>query len=130
MNENFFSDKYPEGLPATVDVDKYKSVVDVFNQSVKKYADRPAFTALGQTLTYADVDRLSGDFAAYLQNNTGLQKGDRIAVQLPNLLQYPIVVFGAMRAGLIVVNTNPLYTEREMEHQFTDSGAKALVVLA
>jgi long-chain acyl-CoA synthetase len=130
MNENFFSDKYPEGLPATVDVDKYKSVVDVFNQSVKKYADRPAFTALGQTLSYADVDRLSADFAAYLQNNTGLQKGDRIAVQLPNLLQYPIVVFGAMRAGLIVVNTNPLYTEREMEHQFNDSGAKALVVLA
>ena len=130
MNENFFSDKYPEGLPATVDVDKYKSVVDVFNQSVKKYADRPAFTALGQTLSYGDVDRLSADFAAYLQNNTGLQKGDRIAVQLPNLLQYPIVVFGAMRAGLIVVNTNPLYTEREMEHQFNDSGAKALVVLA
>jgi long-chain acyl-CoA synthetase len=130
MNENFFSEKYPEGLPATVDVDKYKNVVDVFNQSVKKYADRPAFTALGQTLSYADIDRLSADFAAYLQNNTGLQKGDRIAVQLPNLLQYPIVVFGAMRAGLIVVNTNPLYTEREMEHQFNDSGAKALVVLA
>lgn len=130
MNENFFSDKYPEGLPATVDVDKYKNVVDVFNHSVKKYADRPAFTALGKTLSYADVDRLSADFAAYLQNNTGLEKGDRIAVQLPNLLQYPVVVFGAMRAGLIVVNTNPLYTEREMEHQFNDSGAKALVVLA
>lgn len=130
MNENFFSDKYPEGVPATVDVDQYKNVVDVFNQSVKKFADRPAFTALGKTLTYGDVDRLSADFAAYLQNNTGLQKGDRIAVQLPNLLQYPIVVFGAMRAGLIVVNTNPLYTEREMEHQFNDSGAKALVVLA
>ncbi|NVK37694.1 MAG: AMP-binding protein [Gammaproteobacteria bacterium] len=130
MNENFFSDKYPEGVPATVDVDQYKNVVDVFNQSVKKFADRPAFTALGKTLTYGEVDRLSADFAAYLQNNTGLQKGDRIAVQLPNLLQYPIVVFGAMRAGLIVVNTNPLYTEREMEHQFNDSGAKALVVLA
>ncbi len=130
MNENFFSDKYPEGVPATVDVDQYKNVVDVFNQSVKKFADRPAFTALGKTLTYGDVDRLSADFAAYLQNNTGLQKGDRIAVQLPNLLQYPVVVFGAMRAGLIVVNTNPLYTEREMEHQFNDSGAKALVVLA
>ncbi len=87
-------------------------------------------TALGKTLTYGEVDRLSADFAAYLQNETGLQKGDRIAVQLPNLLQYPVVVFGAMRAGLIVVNTNPLYTEREMEHQFNDSGAKALVVLA
>ncbi len=130
MNENFFSDQYPEGLPATVDVDKYKNVVDVFNKSVKKYADRPAFSALGKTLTFADVDRLSADFAAYLQNDTDLQKGDRIAIQLPNILQYPVVVFGAMRAGLIVVNTNPLYTEREMEHQFNDSGAKALVVLA
>ncbi|MEH6344177.1 MAG: AMP-binding protein [Bermanella sp.] len=130
MNENFFSDKYPVGVPATVDVDKYKNVVEVFNKSVKKFADRPAFSALGQTLTYGDIDRLSANFAAYLQNETKLQKGDRIAVQLPNLLQYPIVVFGAMRAGLIVVNTNPLYTEREMEHQFNDSGAKALVVLA
>ena len=130
MNENFFSDKYPVGVPATVDVDKYKNVVEVFNKSVKKFADRPAFSALGQTLTYGDIDRLSANFAAYLQNETTLQKGDRIAVQLPNLLQYPVVVFGAMRAGLIVVNTNPLYTEREMEHQFNDSGAKALVVLA
>ena len=130
MNQNFFSDKYPQGVPASVDVEKYKNVVEVFNKSVKKFADRPAFTALGQTLNYGDIDRLSADFAAYLQNETNLQKGDRIAVQLPNLLQYPIVVFGAMRAGLIVVNTNPLYTEREMEHQFNDSGAKALVVLA
>ena len=130
MNQNFFSDKYPKGVPASVDVEKYKNVVEVFNKSVKKFADRPAFTALGQTLNYGDIDRLSANFAAYLQNETNLQKGDRIAVQLPNLLQYPIVVFGAMRAGLIVVNTNPLYTEREMEHQFNDSGAKALVVLA
>ena len=130
MNDTFFSDKYPEGLPATVDVDQYKNVVEVFDKSVKKYADRPAFTALGQTLSYADIDRLSADFAAYLQNDTSLVKGDRIAVQLPNLTQYPVVVFGAMRAGLTVVNTNPLYTEREMEHQFNDSGAKALVVLA
>ena len=130
MNDNFFSDKYPTGVPATVDVDKYKNVVQVFNESVQKYADRPAFTALGTTLTYGELDRLTADFAAYLQNETTLQKGDRIAVQLPNLLQYPIVVFGAMRAGLTVVNTNPLYTAREMEHQFNDSGAKALVVLA
>ena len=130
MNQNFFSDKYPQGVPASVDVEKYKNVVEVFNKSVKKFADRPAFTALGQTLNYGEIDRLSANFAAYLQNETNLQKGDRIAVQLPNLLQYPIVVFGAMRAGLIVVNTNPLYTEREMEHQFNDSGAKALVVLA
>jgi len=130
MNENFFKDKYPEGLTGEVDVKKYGSVVEVFNKSVNKFADRPAFTSLGKTLTYGELDKLSADFASYLQNETGLKKGDRIAVQLPNLLQYPVVVFGAMRAGLIVVNTNPLYTEREMEHQFNDSGAKALVVLA
>jgi len=130
MNENFFKDKYPEGLPSEVDVKKYSSIIDVFNKSVAKFANRPAFTALGTTLTYGDLDRMSADFAAYLQNETNLKQGDRIAVQLPNLLQYPVVVFGAMRAGLIVVNTNPLYTEREMEHQFNDSGAKALVVLA
>lgn len=130
MNENFFKDKYPKDLPSEVDVKKYSSIIDVFNKSVAKFATRPAFTALGTTLTYGDLDRMSADFASYLQNETNLKKGDRIAVQLPNLLQYPVVVFGAMRAGLIVVNTNPLYTEREMEHQFNDSGAKALIVLA
>jgi long-chain acyl-CoA synthetase len=130
MNENFFAQQYPEGLPTTIDPDQYSSVVEVFNEFVKKYAERPSFTALGKTITYRDLDEKTADFAAYLQNNTGLKKGDRIAVQLPNLLQYPVVVFGAMRAGLVVVNTNPLYTEREMEHQFNDSGAKALVVLA
>lgn len=130
MNENFFKDNYPQGLPGEVDVNKYSSVVDVFNANVKKYSDRPAFSALGTTFTYGDLDRLTADFAAYLQSDLGLKKGDRIAIQLPNLLQYPVVIFGAMRAGLIVVNTNPLYTEREMEHQFNDSGAKALVVLA
>lgn len=130
MNEQFFQDRYPEGFPKSVDVNKFSSVIEIFNSFVKKYADRPAFTCLGQTLTYAELDEKSAAFAAYLQNETTLQAGDRIAVQLPNVLQYPVVVFGAMRAGMIVVNTNPLYTEREMEHQFNDSGAKALVVLA
>lgn len=130
MNLEFFQERYPENYPANIDPDKYESVVDIFNGFVKRFADRPAFSCLGQTLTYSELDRQSAAFAAYLQNETTLVPGDRIAVQLPNILQYPIVVFGAMRAGMVVVNTNPLYTEREMEHQFNDAGAKALVVLA
>ncbi|MCA6062561.1 AMP-binding protein [Thalassolituus marinus] len=130
MNEQFFQERYPEGYPSSIDPDKYESVVEIFDSFVKRFSANPAFTCLGQTLTYAELDEKSAAFAAYLQNNTTLQAGDRIAVQLPNILQYPIVVFGAMRAGMVVVNTNPLYTEREMEHQFNDSGAKALVVLA
>ena len=130
MDIQFFQDKYPPSIPKTVDVNQYSSVVEIFNKFVQKYAERPAFTCLGQTMTYAELNTQSAAFAAYLQNETSLVAGDRIAIQLPNVLQYPIVVFGAMRAGMIVVNTNPLYTEREMEHQFNDSGAKALVVLA
>lgn len=128
--EQFYQDKYPAGVSREVNLDKYTSMVDVFDQAVKKYADRPAFSAVGATLTYRDLDTQSRNFAAWLQNKTDLKPGDRIAVQMPNVSQYPVVVFGAMRAGLIVVNTNPLYTTREMEHQFNDSGAKALVVLA
>ena len=128
--EQFYQDKYPAGVSLNVDLDKYSSMVDVFDQAVNKNADRPAFSAVGATLTYRDLDTQSRNFAAWLQNKTDLKPGDRIAVQMPNVSQYPVVVFGAMRAGLIVVNTNPLYTTREMEHQFNDSGAKALVVLA
>ncbi|MAO12282.1 MULTISPECIES: long-chain fatty acid--CoA ligase [Marinobacter] len=128
--EQFYQDKYPAGIPREVDLKKYKNMVDVFEQAVKKFADKPAFTAVGVTLTYRDLDTQSRNFAAWLQNKTDLKPGDRIAVQMPNITQYPVIVFGAMRAGLIVVNTNPLYTTREMEHQFNDSGAKALVVLA
>ncbi|MGP9831224.1 long-chain fatty acid--CoA ligase [Marinobacter sp. NSM] len=128
--EQFYQDKYPAGIPREVDLKKYKNMVDVFDQAVKKFAEKPAFTAVGVTLTYRDLDTQSRNFAAWLQNKTDLKPGDRIAVQMPNITQYPVIVFGAMRAGLIVVNTNPLYTTREMEHQFNDSGAKALVVLA
>ena len=130
MNENFWKDKYPEGIPTEINPDQYPNIQAVLKESCQRFADKPAFTNLGKTLTYGDIYRLSGDFAAWLQNYTDLQPGDRIAVQLPNLLQYPVVVFGAIRAGLVVVNTNPLYTTREMEHQFNDSGAKALVCLA
>ncbi|AMX02765.1 AMP-binding protein [Microbulbifer thermotolerans] len=111
-----------------MDIDR--SILDVFKGAWSKYSDRPAFTCLGHTLSIGDIDRLSAQFASYLQNHTNLEPGDRIAVQLPNVLQYPVVVFGALRAGLVLVNTNPLYTQRELKHQLNDSGAKAMVVLA
>ena len=130
MTENFWKDKYPVGVAAEIDPDQYPNIFAVLKESCQRFADKPAFSNLGKTLTYGEMYQLSGDFAAYLQKHTDLKPGDRIAVQLPNVLQYPVVVFGAMRAGLVVVNTNPLYTAREMEHQFNDSGAKALVCLA
>ena len=130
MTESFWKDKYPQGIAAEINADEYPNVQAVLKQSCQRFADKPAFSNMGKTLTYGEVYELSGYFAAWLQQHTDLQPGDRIAVQLPNVLQYPVVVFGALRAGLIVVNTNPLYTAREMEHQFKDSGAKALVCLA
>ena len=130
MTENFWKDKYPVGVAAEINPDQYANILAVLKESCQRFADKPAFSNLGKTLTYGEIYTLSGDFAAYLQKHTDLKPGDRIAVQLPNVLQYPVVVFGAMRAGLIVVNTNPLYTAREMEHQFNDSGAKALICLA
>ncbi|MFL7965628.1 MULTISPECIES: long-chain-fatty-acid--CoA ligase FadD2 [unclassified Pseudomonas] len=129
MQPDFWNDKRPAGVPLDVDLGTYKSVIEVFERSCKKFADRPAFSNMGVTLTYAELERYSAAFAGYLQTHTDLAPGDRIAVQMPNILQYPIAVFGALRAGLIVVNTNPLYTAREMRHQFKDSGARALVYL-
>ena len=129
MQPDFWNDKRPTGVTPGIDLQAYKSVVEVFERSCRKFADRPAFSNMGVTLTYSELDRHSAAFAAWLQQHTELKPGDRIAVQMPNLLQYPIAVFGAMRAGLIVVNTNPLYTAREMRHQFKDSGARALVYL-
>lgn len=107
-----------------------RTITEVFAKACNQFADKKAFSCMGQSLTYAELDRLSGQFAAYIQQKTALKPGDRIAVQLPNVLQYPVVIFGAMRAGLVVVNTNPLYTPHEIKHQLNDSGAKALVVLA
>jgi long-chain acyl-CoA synthetase len=130
MTENFWKDKYPVGVAAEINPDQYPNILAVLKESCQRFADKPAFSNLGKTITYGEMYQLSGDFAAYLQKHTDLKPGDRIAVQLPNVLQYPVVVFGAMRAGLVVVNTNPLYTAREMEHQFNDSGAKALICLA
>ena len=129
MQPDFWNDKRPAGVPLDIDMTAFKSVVDVFERSCKKFADRPAFSNLGVTLTYAELERHSAAFAGYLQQYTDLKPGDRIAVQMPNILQYPIAVFGALRAGLVVVNTNPLYTSREMRHQFKSAQIRALVYL-
>lgn len=120
--------QYPEGVPAEIDLSRFSSVLDVFEQSCRKYADRDAFTCMGKAITYAQLDKLSRDFGAWLQNHK-LRRGDRIALMMPNVLQYPVALFGSMRAGLTVVNTNPMYTARELRHQLLDSGARAVVVL-
>src|SRR3954463_7394400 len=120
---------YPAGIPADIDVNAYRSVAAVFEESFQKFRDRPAYKNFGKVLTYGQIDELSTAFAGYLSGELGLKKGDRLAIMLPNLLQYPIVLFGALRLGLTVVNTNPLYTARELHHQLEDSGAKSLVVL-
>jgi long-chain acyl-CoA synthetase len=119
---------YPPGVPATIDLSGYNSIVDVLEQSCTKYKDRMAYHNMGAEITYADLDYLTRNFAAALQD-MGLQPGDRIALMMPNILQYPVAVFGALRAGLVIVNTNPMYTARELRHQLVDSGAKAIVVV-
>lgn len=127
--EKIWLKNYPPGVPETIDVNEYKSLGDLFHQSLASFRNKPAYTNLGTTLTYDDLDKLSRDFGAYLTNQAGLKKGDRIAIMMPNLLQYPIALFAALRAGLVVVNTNPLYTDRELKHQLNDSGATAIVIL-
>jgi long-chain acyl-CoA synthetase len=121
---------YPKGVKTTIDVDQYRSIVDVFEESVHKFSSNIAFTNFKADLTYSNLNTLSRNFAAYLQNHLGLKKGDRIAIQMPNLLQFPVVLFGSLRAGLVVTNINPLYTEREMEHQLKDSGAETIIIVA
>jgi long-chain acyl-CoA synthetase len=122
-------DAYPPGVPSEIDPARYESLVDLLESSFERNANHPAFVNLGQQMTFADVDRLSRDFAAWLQTEMTLQHGDRVAVMMPNLLQYPVAAFGILRAGFAVVNVNPLYTSRELEHQLADSGAKVLLVL-
>ena len=121
--------QYPAGVPAQIDVDEYPSIVSVLEGAIASYRDRPAFANLGKVLTYADIDRLSAQFAAYLLGELKLKKGDRVAIMMPNCLQYPVATFGILRAGLTVVNVNPMYTPRELRHQLVDSGASAIVVL-
>ena len=119
---------YPEGTPAEIDVGEHGSLVALFEASCRRFADRPAFHNLGTTLTYRELDRLTAQFASYLRG-LGLERGDRVALMMPNLLQYPVALFGTLRAGLAVVNTNPMYTPRELRHQLRDSGARCIVVL-
>lgn len=119
--------KYPHGVAANINTEEYTTVVDLLEKAFKKYAKMPAFTCMGKTMTYEQIDRYSRDFGAYLLSR-GVEPGEKVAIMMPNLLQYPIALFGALRAGLIVVNTNPLYTPREMEHQFRDSGATAIII--
>jgi long-chain acyl-CoA synthetase len=120
---------YPQGVPQEVDMDEYRSIVSVFETAVDKYNARPAFANFGKSLTYGEIDTLSRHFAAYLLSELKLKKGDRVAIMMPNCLQYPIAIFGILRAGLTVVNVNPMYTARELKHQLIDSGASALLVV-
>jgi long-chain acyl-CoA synthetase len=123
-------DSYPDNVPEEIDLDSYQSLVEIFEESVKNFADRPAFENMGRTYSYAELDQKSTDFAAYLQCELGLEHGDRLAIMMPNLLQYPVAIFGAMKAGLSIINVNPLYTERELKHQLNDASADALIIVA
>src|SRR5690606_10508246 len=117
-------------LTGDVDPKRFATLPQMFRQACDRYADNTAFSCLGGSMTFRELDHYSECFARYLTSNTSLQPGDRITIQLPNVLQFPVAMMGALKAGLVLVNTNPLYTERELEHQFTDSGAKAIVILA
>ncbi|MGE5172105.1 MAG: AMP-binding protein [Rudaea sp.] len=127
--DRIWLDHYPPGVPHEIDARAYASLVDLFLEACTRFRDRPAFSSMGNVLTYGEVERKTRDFAAFLQHERGLVPGDRLAVMMPNVLQYPVALFGALRAGLVVVNCNPLYTPRELEYQLIDSGAKAIVVL-
>jgi long-chain acyl-CoA synthetase len=129
MSDRFWVKNYPPGVPADINPAERSSLKEMIEVAIERFRERPAYTSMDRTLTYGELDRLSREFAAYLQKVAGLRRGDRIAIMLPNLLQYPVAILGAFRAGLTVVNTNPLYTPRELEHQLKDSGARALLIL-
>jgi long-chain acyl-CoA synthetase len=127
--DKFWLKEYPAGVPAEINTGSYASIKAVLEESFAKFAELPAFTNMGTALSYADIDAQSRQFAAYLQKVAGLNKGDRVALMMPNLLQYPVALFGILRAGMVAVNVNPLYTAHELEHQLVDSGARAIVIL-
>lgn len=137
-NSNFRGDvlkkawlnRYPSDVPYEINPDRYQSLIELFERSVARYADRPAFMNMGDEMTFHGLEKHSGAFAAWLQQGLGLKKGDRVALMMPNLLQYPIALFGILRAGMVVVNVNPLYTPRELKHQLNDSGAAAIVIVS
>jgi long-chain acyl-CoA synthetase len=127
--EKIWLKQYPEGVPAEIDIGKYASINAILEESCGKYAELPAFIHMGVSLSYAEIDEQSRHFAAWLQKGVGLKRGERVALMMPNMLQYPIALFGILRAGMVVVNVNPLYTAHELEHQLRDSGATAIVIL-
>jgi long-chain acyl-CoA synthetase len=122
-------DHYPAGVPAEIDLDEYAAIPDVFDAALARFGDHIAFSNMGKSITYQDLERMSRDFAGYLLGELKLKKGDRVAIMMPNCLQYPVAILGVLRAGLTVVNTNPMYTPRELKHQLTDSGASVLLVM-
>ncbi len=127
--EKVWLESYPPGIPEEIDVSGYQSVTDVFEQAIERFGEKPSFANLGTTLTYSEMDRYTDQLASYLQGLPGMEKGDRVAIMMPNVLQNPISIFATLRAGFTVVNTNPLYTSRELKHQLSDSGAKAIIVM-
>ena len=128
MNNRPWLGAYPQGVPADIDPSQYVSLVQLMEESFQKYAARPAYVFMGKEVSYGETDSLSRAFAAYLQG-LGLAKGDRVAIMMPNVPQYPVAVSAILRAGFVVVNVNPLYTPRELEHQLKDSGSKAIVII-
>ncbi|MDJ0841283.1 MAG: AMP-binding protein [Acidobacteriota bacterium] len=130
MEEQVWHKQYEQGVPVEIDTSWAANVPVVFEQAFQKYADKPAFSCMGKTLTYRELDQASARFASFVQNTLGMKKGDRLALMMPNILQYPIALIGALRAGMVIVNVNPLYTARELEHQLHDSGATTIVILA
>ncbi len=128
--EKIWLKHYPADVPAEIDPDRYSSLIEMFENSVARYADQIAFINMGEVITFRKLEERSRAFAAYLQNGLGLKRGDRVALMMPNLLQYPVALFGILRAGMIVVNVNPLYTPRELEHQLNDSGTSAIVIVS
>ncbi|HPU79176.1 AMP-binding protein, partial [Accumulibacter sp.] len=127
--EKIWLKSYQKGVPAEIDLSEFQSLGELFEKSVAQYRDRVAYINMGVEITYGELDKLSRDFAAYLQSVLKLPQGARVAVMMPNVLQYPISIFGALRAGYVVVNVNPLYTPRELEHQLKDAGAEVIVIL-
>ena len=120
---------YPEGTKHEIDPDAFPSIPSMVDEQIERFSDLVAFENMGKGMTFEELGKNIDAFASYLQNHTNLKKGDRIAIQMPNLLQNPIAIYGALKAGMVVVNTNPLYTSSEMLHQFNDSGAKAIVIV-
>src|SRR4051812_3266204 len=126
--ERIWLKSYPPGVPAEIEPREYGSLVELFEKSIRQFGDRSAFTNMGKTISFDELDRMARDFGAWLQAR-GVAKGARVALMMPNCLQYPIAMFGTLRAGCVVVNVNPLYTARELEHQVRDSGAEVIVIL-